>query len=111
MITATLRIKVCKGKKDEVIRLLQSLIDQTRVQTGCLSCHLYQDVNDQNTVTWTEQWRSQDDLNHHLRSRQYKRILAALDMSDSEPEIRFDTVVETAGMQLIAEARDVSSPD
>ena len=111
MITATLRIRVSKGKKGEVIRLLRSLISPTRVETGCMSCHLYQDVNDQNAITWMEQWSSQDDLNRHLRTPQYKRILAALDMSDGQPEIHFDTVVETKGMQLIEEARGMNTPN
>ena len=111
MITATLRIRVSKGKKGEVVRLLRSLIGPTRVETGCMSCRLYQDVNDQYAVTWVEQWSSQDDLERHLRTPQYKSILAALDMSDVQPEIRFDTVVETKGMQLIEEARGVNTPN
>ncbi len=111
MITATLRISVSKGKKGEVVRLLRSLIGPTRVETGCMNCHLYQDVNDQDVITWMEQWNSQDDLNCHLRTPQYKRILAALDMSYVQPEIRFDTVVETKGMQLIQEARGVNKPN
>ena len=110
MITATLRIRVSKGKKEEVVRFLRSLIGPTRVETGCLSCHLYQDMNDEYAITWMEQWRSQDDLSRHVRTPQYKRILAALDMSDAKPEIRFDTVVETKGMQLIEEALGVSTP-
>jgi hypothetical protein len=32
-------------------------------------------------------------------------------MSDVQPEIRFDTVVETEGMRLIAEARGVNESD
>ncbi len=111
MITATLRISVSKGKKGEVVRLLRSLIGPTGVETGCLSCYLYQDVNDQDVITWMEQWSSQDDLNCHLRTPQYKRILAALDMADVPPEIRFDTVVETKGMQLIEEALGVNTPN
>ena len=109
LITATLRIRVSKGKKEEVVRFLRSLIGPTRVETGCLNCHLYQDMNDECAITWMEQWRSQDDLNRHVRTPQYKRILAALDMSDAKPEIRFDTVVETKGMKLIEEALGVNT--
>jgi quinol monooxygenase YgiN len=109
MITATLRISVSNTKKEEAIRLLRSLVGPTRVETGCISCHLYQEVSDPDVVTWVEQWRTQDDLECHLRSPQYKRILAALDMSDVEPEINFDTVIETKGMHLIEEARGVDT--
>jgi len=52
-----------------------------------------------------------DDLKQHLRSRQYRKILAALDMSDAQPEIRFDTVVETDGMKLIEQARGIVPPN
>ncbi len=91
--------------------MLRSLIGPTRVETGCMSCHLYQDVNDQKVITWMEQWSTQDNLNRHLRTPQYKRILATLDMSDVQPEVRFDTVVETKGMQLIEEALGVNTPN
>ena len=111
MITAMLRIDVGDDKRAEVNRLLRSLIGPTRVETGCISCRLYSEADNPNIVTWMEEWRSEDDLRRHLQSPQYRKILAALDMSDVQPEIRFDTVVETAGMRLIAEARGVKESD
>jgi quinol monooxygenase YgiN len=93
----------------DIVRVLRSLIEPTRVQTGCVSCGLYKDLHDPNVIVWVEEWNTQDDLKRHLRSPQYKKILAALDMSNSQPEMRFDTVIETKGMQLIAEARGMES--
>ena len=90
-----------------MVRLLRSLIGPTRVETGCISCRLYQEVNDPNSLTWVEEWNTREELSSHLRSSQYRKILAALDMSDAQPEVRFDTVTETKGMHLIAEARGV----
>jgi quinol monooxygenase YgiN len=111
MINVTLRIDVRKDQKVEINRLFRSLIGPTRVETGCISCRLYHETDNPNVLTWIEEWRTDDDLKRHLRSEQYKKILAALDMSNVQPEIRFDTVVETAGMQLIAEARGVKELD
>ncbi len=91
--------------------MLRSLIGPTRVETGCMGCRLYQEVNERYAITWMEEWNTQDDLERHLRSPQYRRILAALDMSDVQPEIRFDTVVDSKGMQLIEEARGVNTPN
>ena len=105
MITATLRIDAGDERRSEVHRLLRSMLEPTRVETGCISCRLYHEENDPNTVTWIEEWRTDADLRRHLRSPQYKKILAALDMANVKPEIRFDTVVETTGMRLIEEAR------
>ncbi len=105
MISALLRIPVSAENKDEIFRLLRSLVEPTRVETGCLSCRLYQELNDPPVLTWVEEWATREDLEAHLRSPKYKMILAALDMADARPEVRFDTVIETMGMQLIEEAR------
>ncbi len=111
MITATQHIDVIEDKQNDIIRLVRSLIEPTRVETGCVSCHLYGEVDKPNTVTWVEEWRAENDLKRHLGSPQYRKILMALDMADAEPEVRFDTVVKTADMQLIAEARGVETRD
>jgi len=109
LITATLRISVSNEKKAEIIRLLRSLVEPTGVKTGCVNCRLYKDVTEQNNILWTEEWDSQEALESHLRSRQYLKILAALDMANVKPEIHFNTVGETKGMQLIEEARGIGA--
>jgi quinol monooxygenase YgiN len=111
MITATLRINVCEERRADVNKLLRSLIEPTRVETGCLNCRLYYEKDNPNSLTWVEEWKTEGDLRRHVGSPQYRRILAALDMSDVQPEVRFDKVVETTGMQLIAEARKVKPSD
>ena len=109
MISSTIRITAAENSDGEILRVLRSLIEPTRVETGCISCGLYKDLHDPSVIVWAEEWKTQDDLERHLRSRQYKKILAAFDMSNSQPEMRFYTVVETKGMQLIADARGVES--
>lgn len=108
MITATIRLKVAESKKGEIVSLLRPLIEPTRVETGCVSCGLYKDLHNQDAIIWLEEWFDQDALEQHLRSPHYKKILAACDLSDGQPDIRFDTVVETGGMQVIENARGFS---
>lgn len=108
MITATLRIDVSEKRRGEVNRLLRSLIEPTRVETGCINCRLYHEEDNPNIVTWVEEWEEEADLKRHLRSPQYRKILAALDLAEAQPEVRFDTVLETQGMRLIEEARGVN---
>lgn len=105
MINALLRIPVSREKQKEVIRLLRSLIGPTSVEHGCLSCRLYRDINERDVLTWMEEWETREDLERHLQTPGYRKILAVLDMSDAQPDVRFETVAETRGMQLIEEAR------
>jgi quinol monooxygenase YgiN len=100
-----MRITASENQNGEIVRLLRSLIEPTRVETGCISCGLYKDLHDPGIIVWAEEWNTQDDLERHVRSPQYKKILAAFDMSNAQPDMRFNTVVETKGMQLIVEAR------
>ena len=109
MISSTIRMTASEKSNSEILRLLRSLIEPTRVETGCISCGLYKDLHDPSVIIWAEEWKTQDDLERHLRSRRYKKILAAFDMSNSQPVMRFNTVVETKGMQLIADARGMGS--
>ena len=105
LITSTIRITASENPDGEIVRVLRSLIEPTRVATGCSSCGLYKDLHDEGIIIWVEDWNTQEDLERHLTSPQYKKILAAFDMSNAQPDMRFNTVVETKGMELIAEAR------
>ena len=62
VINALLRIPVSDRNKDEIIRLLRSLIGPTRVETGCISCRLYTELNKPGVLTWVEEWTTRDDL-------------------------------------------------
>jgi len=109
LITATIRITASDDPNNEIVRVLRSLIEPTRVERGCNSCGLYKDLHDPSIIIWVEEWNTQDNLERHVRSPQYKKILAAFDMSKAQPDMRFNTVVETKGMQLIAEARGMDA--
>jgi quinol monooxygenase YgiN len=75
-----------------------------RVEDGCISCRLYHEAGQPNVIAWVEEWETEKDLRRHLKSDVYRKILAALDLAEEEPEICFNTVAETKGMQLIEEA-------
>jgi quinol monooxygenase YgiN len=105
MIISTLRIVVPPAKRNEVVRTLNSLLGPTRVQPGCISCRIYSEVEDNNVLILLEEWDSQADVDRHLRSDHYKKVLAVMDMSNIQPEIKFNTISNTKGMEAIEVAR------
>ena len=50
-----------------------------------------------------EYWTSPEDLQSHLRSSDYQRVLLVVEMAKGHPEIKFEEVVRTAGFETIAE--------
>ena len=89
----------------EVLRTLRSIIGPTQAESGCLRCSLCQDVLSENEIILFEEWATQADLDRHLRSAEYRKILAALDLSSQPPEVLFHVVGETRGLEAVAAAR------
>jgi quinol monooxygenase YgiN len=105
MIQVTLRIVAPPEKRDEVIRTFRTLLGPTRVQRGCIRCGLYQDVEQENGLSYIEQWETRADLETHLRSDQFWRLLTLIDLSTEPPEIEFSLISETLGMEYLAAVR------
>jgi hypothetical protein len=55
-----------------------------------------------------ERWESDAALEAHLRSEAYRRVLAAIELSGGPPEVCFDYVSTTEGINRIERARDLS---
>ena len=102
---ASLRVVVPKKKWHEVLKTLRPLLAPTRVRQGCLDCRLYQDVEDENTFLLIQEWESQEALESHVFSDEYRKILAAMDLAAEKPEVMFHTVTRTAGMEFIRTVR------
>ena len=105
MVTATFRVVVYPERRDDVLKTLRPLIGPTEVQPGCISCRIHQDVDNANILTLVEEWETQADLDKHIASDDFRRVLAVLDLSIKPPEIRFDGISQTAGIELIKAAR------
>jgi hypothetical protein len=55
-----------------------------------------------------ERWETEEALESHLRSETYRRILGAVELSGSPPDIRFEHVSGIEGMELIERLRNPS---
>ena len=52
-----------------------------------------------------EVWQSEVDANRHLRSHQYRELLLVMELAVAAPEVRFDTVSHSTGIETIEGAR------
>ncbi len=92
-------------RRDEIVTMLRLLVGPISVSTGCLKCGVFYDATDENVVCWEEEWQSRKDLYRHIASTEYRQILAALDLAIEKPEIRFEHISDTRGMELIVSVR------
>ena len=52
-----------------------------------------------------ERWTSDAHMRQHLQSDAYRRILLVIEMAQEPPEIRFDRIMHTSGVETIEKAR------
>jgi quinol monooxygenase YgiN len=105
MVLATIRMIIPPKKRDEALRILRSVAEQCRVHSGSLGCHIYEDVQEDNVLMFEEMWRSEEDLERHLRSEEYRNLLLVMEMALKHPEVRFNTVSISTGIETIEKAR------
>lgn len=105
MVLATIRMIIPPKKRGEALKILRLTAEQCKVHSGCLDCRIYGDLQEENVLMFEEMWRSEEDLNHHLRSDEYRKVLLVMEMALKQPEIRFDTISSSTGIETVERAR------
>ncbi len=105
MILATIRMTIPPRKRGEALKILRSMTEQCRDYTGCLRSHIYGDLQEKDVLMFEGIWKAEEDLDLHIRSDEYRNLLLVLEMGVKQPEIRFDTIASSAGIETIEKAR------
>jgi quinol monooxygenase YgiN len=103
MIQAYFRVVAPEGKRGEILEVLLSLKGPTEVSHGCRACRILLDAEDENALTYLEQWKTREDLEEHLRSERFRRLLPVIDMSAECPDIQFSAVGDIQGLEYLTE--------
>jgi len=105
MIVATLGIRVPLEKTAEAMGVILPMLGPTRSEAGCVSCDLFSSAEDGSSMVLVERWKSERDFQRHVQSDHYRKVLAWIEMSVAPPEIRFDAVAESHGLEMIETMR------
>ena len=101
VIQAHFRLVAPKGKRQEFLDVLLSLKGPTVASSQCRACWIFQDVDDDHTITYVVQWDTQDDLEAHLRSERFRRLLPYIEMSVVPPVVSFADVEHVCGIDFL----------
>jgi quinol monooxygenase YgiN len=108
MIHSTVRIVTNPGKQNEAFAILRSMAERIRATSGCISCRIYRDAQEDRSLMFEEIWKNEEDLNRHIRSDEYRNVLLVVEMAVEKPEIRFETVSLVTGMETIEKVRSAA---
>ena len=101
MIIMSLNFSVSTLMKKDVINIFDSMAGSTSVKPGCKKVNLYSDINNDDDVLLILEWNSHKEMEKHIRSEEFRKIMVLMDLSNEAPIIRFNTVSSTMGFELV----------
>lgn len=105
LIRSSIRLRIPLNKQSEALDILGSVRKQTQFESSCHHVRIYRETHESEAIMIEEVWTSEEDLNRHLKSDAYRRILLVIEMATTAPEIRFDKIIQSSGIETIAKAR------
>ena len=105
MVVGTIRLQPPPARRREVLEILHCVQGPVMAMPGCEGFYIYEEQGPEPSIVLVEQWESPRALESHVRSDAYRSILGAFELSGVAPEIRFDHVSKSEGMELIERIR------
>lgn len=109
MIVVRITMNPLPEKQLEVMQTLLSMIEPASKEAGCLSYHVFCDIEDQNRFCMLEEWETREDLNHHMATHRFGALLGIKALLTEPLEIQIHTVSQSEGMEVIHAARNKGS--
>ena len=106
MISVKITINVIAEKHKEVLQTLLSLIEPVEKEKGCKNCAVFCDIDDQNSICIVEEWETQKDLNHHLKSIRFGVLLGTKPLLCEPLKIQICTISRIRGMEFVEAVRN-----
>ena len=110
MILVTSRMIVRPERRSDLLETMRGMLEPARVERGCLSYCLYEDVEDRHTFVLLETCATQEDLESHIHTANQRRLVSLMDLLSEQPELQFNTVSHTAGMGFIKNVLKTDGP-
>ncbi len=105
MVHAAAKIILPSKKRQEMLGILWSVAERVKFAQGCVDCCVWQDTKDDRVIIFEEWWNCEEDLDRHLRSDEYRKVLLVMEMALHPPEVKFETILGTKGIETIQKAR------
>ena len=105
MLVCSITLILSEKDRRKVVSSLLPVVGSTRVQPGCQVCSMLTDVDDPRVLVLWEEWDTQENLDRHLRSPDYRLVIAAMELSQEAPQINFSSVDNRSGIEVVEAAR------
>ena len=106
MIIVRITMNVLPEKQKEVMQTLLAMIESTGEERGCLSHHVFRDIEDENVFSLIDEWETREDLDQHIRSAKFGVLLGTKSLLCEPPHIQIHPVSNSERMAAVNGGRD-----
>ena len=101
MIIVRISMNALLEKQIEVTQTLLSMIEPTENERGCLSCHVFRDIENKNGFDLIAEWETREDLDYYIRSDRFSVLLGTKSLLYEPPQIQIHMISHSEGMETI----------
>jgi quinol monooxygenase YgiN len=89
MIVASIELDPSLEERKAMVEILQFIKRGLRNNPACLSCGLYEGLDEDRKILYLEQWESEQSFHNHIRSTSYLPLLNAMEHVCHERSVCF----------------------
>ena len=109
MVRLTVTLKSSARGAQDLVEAFRFLGVGTRLDSGCQGCSVWAEPDE--TVHYLEEWKSESDMRRRVQSEAFTSVLALIESVREPPEVQFDFVSTTRGLDYIEEVRQLRRYD
>ena len=103
MVTAIYRMVLSPPIRDKQLSVIRLVLGPTRDEKGSLLASLYRDTEDENSLILLEEWESREDLERHIRGKNFHRLLLMMDTLSEVPQVSIWPDCRKEGLKEVEE--------
>lgn len=96
MIVVVGRVRTDAGKREQLIRIGQTVAAASRAEAGCISYRIYEDSESENDFVFVEEWESDEALQSHFATAHIREFMQAIPSAIvAPPDVKFHTIASS----------------
>ena len=100
-----LRMSTRSRDTEEIIRAMKANMLPAKIDRHCMRCELSVDVESRDTLLYSEEWVSEDEVKRQIRSERFALMLLLMETCGRPPDLEFEFVARRSGMEFVEAVR------
>lgn len=105
MVYCLYTLTTSPGRSQDLLDVLRSITGPTVFKQGCIQSTIWQNPDQSGMFLLQEEWHTLAELEKHIGSLLYRRLLAAMELCIIKPEVVFIDGNSNYGMEWVEEVR------